>query len=68
MTEGTKDRYGAAAVLKILQRRDGMTKEEARDLLDECRDAVEAGENPEEVLHEELGLEPDYIFALYEAY
>ena len=63
-----EDCYSAAAVLKILQRRDGMTKEEARDLLDECRDAVEAGENPEKVLREELGLEPDYTFALCEAY
>lgn len=63
-----EDCYGAAAVLKTLQRRDGMTKEEAQDLLDECRDRVETGEDPEEVLREELGLEPDYIFALYEAY
>lgn len=64
----TEDCYSAAAVLNILQRRYGMTKEEAQDFFDECRDLVEAGEDPEKVLREELGLEPDYIFAFYEAY
>jgi hypothetical protein len=54
----------AEEVIKILMRRDGLNREEAEQLLDECRAMVDDGEDPEEVLHHELGLEPDYVFAL----
>lgn len=37
---------------------------EAYDLIDELREAVDNGENPEELLHD-LGLEPDYVFDLF---
>ena len=36
---------------------------EINDVIADMRDAVEAGEDPEEVLYEE-GFEPDYVFDL----
>jgi hypothetical protein len=54
----------AEVVIKILMRRDGLNREEAEQLLDECRAMVDDGEDPEEVLYLDLGLEPDYVFAL----
>lgn len=50
-------------LVKIFMNRDGMTKEEAIELVKEMRQRVREGENPEDVLYEE-GLEPDYIFDL----
>lgn len=55
-------------IINILMRRDGMTKAEAaeryREVRSEFMDAVSGTSclEPEEVLMEELGLEPDYIF------
>jgi len=51
-------------VEKILIKRDGMTSEQAYKALKEARDRVYAGEDPEEVLLDEFGLEPDYIHDL----
>jgi len=50
----------------VLMRRDDMTAEEAVDIIAELRERVNEGEDPEELLHCELGLEPepDYIFAI----
>lgn len=55
-------------IIKILMHRDGVTREEAKEMYLDCRselmDAI-AGIScldPEEVLASELGLEPDYIF------
>ena len=55
-------------IIKILMRRDGVTREEAKEMYLDCKselmDAI-AGTScldPEEVLASELGLEPDYIF------
>lgn len=48
----------------ILIRRDGETFESANDRIREARARVADGENPEEVLEEEFGLEPDWIFEL----
>ena len=36
------------------------------DLIAEARACVEEGEDPEEVLEEYFGLEPDYVFDLLE--
>ena len=44
--------------------RDGLAHNEANELLAECVTHVECGEDPEEILLEELGLEPDYLFDL----
>lgn len=51
-------------IVKILMRRDGITKDEAEGMLDDAKARVAAGEDPEEVLHDEFGLEPDYVFEL----
>jgi hypothetical protein len=47
-----------------LMKRDGCTREEAREALREARERVLEGENPEDVLYEDFGLEPDYIWEL----
>ena len=50
---------------KILMDRDGMTADEAHQALLEAKTAVHIqGEDPEEVLMDHFGLEPDYIFDL----
>ena len=46
--------------VEILMRRDDLTREEAEDLVQECREALEAGD--EYATEDILGLEPDYIF------
>lgn len=51
------------SIQSILVRRDGLDKHEASDLIQEMKERVMDGEDPEEVLHE-IGLEPDYIWEL----
>ena len=53
------------SIVKILQERDGLSKEEAQELLEEARQAVREGEDPEEVCADYFGLEPDYIWELF---
>jgi len=48
----------------VLMLRDEMSEEEARNLISELQHRVYEGEDPEELLYEELGLEPDYILDL----
>lgn len=48
----------------ILIRRDRMEPWQADDAISAARDRVWEGEDPEEVLLEEFGLEPDYVFDL----
>lgn len=50
-------------VVRILMNRDEMTESEANEVVNECRERICNGEDPEEVLYD-LGLEPDYIFDL----
>lgn len=52
------------SILAVLMKRDGMTRDEAQELIDEARELVAEGENPEEILRVDFGLEPDYIFDL----
>ena len=52
------------SILEVLMRRDGMTEEEARGYIAEAKQMVAEGANPEEILHYEFGLEPDYMFDL----
>ena len=47
-------------VIKILMERDGFTKEEAIELINECLDELENGNF--DAIGEVLGLEDDYIF------
>lgn len=50
-------------IVRIFMTRDEMSHQEAIELLQEMRQQVTAGDDPEEVLYEN-GLEPDYIFDL----
>lgn len=61
-----KNSKAVQEVKDILCRRDGMTEEEAFDLIQEARDCLaDGGEAPETVCQEFFGLEPDYIWALF---
>lgn len=55
-------------MLEILMERDGMSRNEALQLLREVqvaiREAFENGEDPEEIFTDMTGLEPDYLLAL----
>ena len=55
-------------IIKILMERDGLDEDEARELVDEVREMMTDCEyDPtecENIMYEELGLEPDYIFDL----
>jgi hypothetical protein len=46
----------------VLMRRDGMTSAEADEAIDGARQRVMDGEDPETILLEDFGLEPDYFF------
>lgn len=52
------------SILRVLMRRDGMSRADAEDLIRAAREEVEEGGDPEEVCEEWFGLEPDYIFDL----
>jgi hypothetical protein len=52
------------AIVKVLMERDGYTLEEATREVEYAREKVLEGENPEEILEYDFGLEPDYIFDL----
>ena len=47
-------------IVSILMRSQHMSRREATDLFEDMRQRVRAGEDPEEVLHEE-GIEPDFM-------
>jgi hypothetical protein len=52
-----------ANIVKILMKRDGITEEEARNLVDETRDLL-ISSNPfeaEDIMADQLGLELDYV-------
>ena len=52
-------------LVNILMTRDGLSKEEAIEIIDTIKERVfEYGEDPEELLLDELGLEPDYVLEL----
>jgi hypothetical protein len=46
----------------ILMSRDGNSESQATERLEEASKMIAEGEDPEEVLREEFGLESDYIF------
>lgn len=47
-------------VIKILMKRDKISYDEAKDLVIQCQNALEEGDN--EAIQNYLGLEDDYIF------
>ena len=53
-------------LITVLMDRDGLSKAEAIEHINDAVDLVLSGVDPEEVLLEEFGLEPDYIFDLLE--
>lgn len=53
---------------QVLIERDKMLLEEAREMIDEARKEIASGRDPEEILYEDFGLEPDYIFDLLEGF
>ena len=51
-------------VVQVLMSRDGLSMAEAMEELENAKDRVKAGEDPQVVLEEEFGLEPDYIWSI----
>jgi hypothetical protein len=51
-------------IVRILIERDGMCQSDAEEEVRKARMQVRLGADPAEVLEEEFGLEPDYIFDL----
>jgi len=49
-------------IREVLRRRDNMGEADIDELLAEAREEILAGADPEEVLAETFGLEPDYLF------
>ncbi len=49
---------------RTIMLRDDLTSEEADEMIRDARNRVLDGEDPEEILLEDFGLEPDYIFDL----
>lgn len=60
---GSKIKIAASDLVKVFMDREEMTEEEAKEYVEELKERVLDGEDPEEVLYEE-GLEPDYVFDL----
>lgn len=52
------------SILEVLMRRDEMSREEAQDMIDEAKELVRNGANPESICRTEFGLEPDYMWDL----
>ena len=44
--------------------RDGLTEKQANKAIEDARELIYEGHDPEEVLLDEFGLEPDYVFDL----
>ena len=53
-------------IKEILIRRDKMSPEDADELIEEMKEQVIRGADPEQVLIDEVGLEPDYIWELFD--
>ena len=48
----------------IIMRRDGLSAEEADEMIEYAKSRVADGEDPEDVVEEEFELEPDYAIDL----
>ncbi|MBK9617115.1 MAG: hypothetical protein IPO35_16980 [Uliginosibacterium sp.] len=51
-------------IKQVLMRRDGLSADEADEMVAYAKERIADGEDPEEVCYEEFGLEPDYVFEL----
>ncbi|CAK7036957.1 MAG: hypothetical protein BACD_00150 [Bacteroides rodentium] len=55
------------AIVEVLMKRDGMTKKEAEQELEQAREEFDANcDDFEEFMADRFGLEPDYIFDFFE--
>jgi hypothetical protein len=59
-----KQRKEPTELVKVLMQRDNMSQEDVEFLVEMAREEVEDGVDPEDVLAEHFGLEPDYVFDL----
>lgn len=53
-------------LIRVLMTRDGMTEEEAYRAVSIASEKIWEGEDPEDILEYEFGLEPDYVYDLIE--
>ncbi len=51
-------------IKQVLMRRDGLSADEADEMIDYAKERIADGQDPEEVCAEEFGLEPDYVLEL----
>ena len=51
-------------IKQVLMRRDGLSADEADEMVAYAKELVADGQDPEEVCYEEFDLEPDYAFEL----
>ena len=51
---------------KVIKARDGIDDAEFDDLVEEAADALETGEDPDDILHDVFSIEPDFVFDLIE--
>ena len=51
---------------KVIKDRDGIDDAEFDDLVEEAADALEAGEDPDDILNDVFSIEPDFVFDLLE--
>ncbi len=51
-------------LVAVLMERDGLSRQDAIFAVNDARLRVHEGDDPADVLYEDFGLEPDYIFAL----
>lgn len=63
-TEGKAMYTEKYEIVPTIMRRDGLSREDAWQLVAEAREEVMNGADPEEVLAETFGLEPDYVMDL----
>lgn len=53
-------------IKSVLMNRDKMSEADADELISDMKEQVLNGADPEEVLHDEVGLEPDYLWELFD--
>ena len=56
------------SLIQVLMRRDNLSRGDARDLILSAREEVLDGDSdPEDILRDNFGLEPDYVMDLLDA-
>jgi hypothetical protein len=60
-TNRIASKTAADSIKQVLMNRDGYSAEEAETVIEQARQAIEEGADPEQVLMDEFGLEADYM-------